>query len=168
MDKLLLEYPWLPKVVAHSKDYGLDWLMMAALALELSGGDPRCRTLDREFLMEHMAPDCPLVAAHWDYTGLPDIEIIDMATRWGLFQILGRVAKENGVFTGRTINFIDIGSNVRAACEIFSRLINDGATTDKAIIYFGADPKRVKTLMHESRASFELLLSITQEMEDEQ
>ena len=159
MDKLLLEYPWLPKVVQLSKDTGLDWLMMSCLALELSGGDPRCRILDKKFMLETLGPDSPLVAGRWD-NNLPDIRVIDLSTRWGLFQILGRVAEEQNVFTGRLINFTDIGANVRAACQLVRNIIQDGGTEDDAIKYFGADPERVRSLMNESRDSFDVLLNI--------
>jgi len=162
MDKLLLEYPWLSKVVSLSKDNGLDWLLMVCLALELSGGDPRCRTLDSDFLLEHMGADCPLTARHW-YNGVPDVELFDLATRWGLFQILGRVAVEKSIYSGRFINFIEAGSNTRAACMLMTSIINNGGTIDDGIRYFGADPSRVYRLMNESRESIEVMLHITEE-----
>jgi hypothetical protein len=161
MDKLLLEYPWLPKVVSLSKDHGLDWLMMACLALELSGGDPRCRTLDGEFLLSELGPTNPHFAMHW-HNSVPEIKLVDLATRWGLFQILGRIAVDNQVFTGRIINFTDIGANVRAACLLAQKVITNGGTIDDVALYFGADPDRIRALMDESRASVELLLTITE------
>jgi len=159
MDKLLLEYPWISKIVTLSKDVGLDWLMMTCLALELSGGDPRCRTLDKEFLFDTLGPDSPLFAGYWDQ-GMPSINVIDLGTRWGLFQILGRVAVETGAFTGRLINFTDIGANVKAAVTIARNTIQKGGTEEDVIKYFGADPNRVYALMNESRHSITILLTI--------
>ena len=161
MDKLLLEYPWISKMVSQSKEYGLDWLMMSCLALELSKGDPRCRMLDREFMLEHMGPDCPLVAARWS-NGVPDIQVQDECTRWGLFQILGRVAIDKGLYSGRLINFIEAGSNIRAACILAQDILQkDDSTVDDVILYFGANPRMVYALMEESRASVSMLLEIT-------
>lgn len=173
MDKLLLEYPWLPKVVSQSKEHGLDWLMMACLALELSGGDPRCRTIDHDFLINNLGESATdmSIQEQWvkvptaieDEVGLaPQVDIYDRATRWGLFQILGETAIARGIFTGRMINFTDIGANTRAACLLFWEVIQKGGTTDSAIIYFGADPKQVRALMAESRASITMLLNLTE------
>lgn len=159
MDKLLLEQPWLPKVVELSKAAGLDWLLMACLALELSAGDPRCRNIDREFVSDQLGPDSPLFSKHWE-DGIPSVKLVDLGTRWGLFQILGRVAEEKGYFTGRLVNFTDIGANTRAACEMFSNVIQEGGTEEDAIRYFGAEPDRVYKRMQESRDSVEILLHI--------
>jgi len=167
MDKLLLEYPWIPKVVSLSKDHGLDWLLMACMALELSEGDPRCRTLDREFLVSELGAVNPHYTQHWK-GGLPDTKITDLATRWGLFQILGRIAVDNQVFTGRIINFTDIGANVRAACLLAGNILNKGGTEDDIIKYFGADPERVRALMSESRASVNLLMNISASITEEE
>ena len=169
MDKLLLEYPWLSKVVSQSKEHGLDWLLMACIALELSGGDARCRTGDNVFLLSKLGPDNPNVAAHWtefEEGVMPDVYLTDRATRWGLFQILGQVAIDSGVFTGRLINFVDIGANVRAACLLAQNVINDNGSTEDVIRYFGADPDRVCALMQESRGSIELLLNISAQAEE--
>lgn len=170
MDKLLLEYPWLNKVVSQSKEHGLDWLLMASIALELSGGDARCRTNDNVFLLTKLGPDNPNYAAHWeeiDESMMPDTYLTDRATRWGLFQILGQVAIDSGVFTGRLINFVDIGANVRAACLLTQNVLNDNGSTDDVIRYFGANPERVYALMEESRESIILLLNITEQADGE-
>ena len=172
MDKLLLEYPWLPKIVSLAKDHGLDWLMMACLALELSNGDPRCRTLDHSFLINELGESATDLAVHDQWvkvpTGIdeevglaPEVAIYDRATRWGLFQILGEVAIGRGIFTGRMINFTDIGANTRAACLLAQDIINKGGTLNDIINYFGADPVRVLRLMDESRRSIMLLLDLT-------
>jgi len=171
MDKLLLEYPWLNKVVSQSKEHGLDWLLMACIALEVSGGDARCRTEDNVFLLAQLGPDNPNVAAHWtefDDNVMPDTYLTDRATRWGLFQILGQVAIDSGVFTGRLINFVDIGANTRAACLLAQNVINDNGSLDDVMLYFGANPDRVYALMAESRASVELLLNISKEAEGDE
>ncbi len=171
MDKLLLEYPWLNKVVSQSKEHGLDWLLMSCIALELSGGDARCRTADNVFLLAKLGPDNPNYANHWQDMGdgiySPDTYLTDRATRWGLFQILGQVAVDSGVFTGRFINFVDIGANVRAAWLLAQNVLNDNGSIDDVIRYFGADTKRVYSLMKESRESVGLLLNITEEVDDE-
>lgn len=170
MDKLLLEYPWLNKVVSASKEHGLDWLLMSCIALELSGGDARCRTADSAFLLSQLGPDNPNYAEHWndiEDSSLPDAYLTDRATRWGLFQILGQVAIDSGVFTGRLINFVDIGANVRAACLLTQNILNDNGSTDDVIRYFGADPERVYALMEESRESINLLLNITEQADSE-
>lgn len=166
MDKLLLEYPWLNKVVSASKEHGLDWLLMSCIALELSGGDARCRTEDNVFLLNELGPDNPNFAGHWETVNesmMPDTYLIDRATRWGLFQILGQIAVDSGVFTGRLINFVDIGANVRAACLLAQNVLSDHGSTDDVILYFGANPDRVFSLMEESRESIGMLLNITEE-----
>jgi hypothetical protein len=171
MDKLLLEYPWLNKVVSASKEHGLDWLLMASIALELSGGDARCRTADNVFLLAKLGPDNPNYAEHWQDMGdniMPDTYLTDRATRWGLFQILGQVAIDGGVFTGRLINFVDIGANVRAACLLAQNVLNNNGSIDDVIRYFNAHPDRVYSLMQESRDSIDLLLNISKNAVEEE
>lgn len=185
MDKLLLEYPWLPKVVSHSKEYGLDWLLMASIALSVSNGDPRFRTIDNDFLFDELNTDNPHVAMHWDKVqrivheetednpaeiatiDLPQINVIDLATRWGLFQILGRVARDNQAFSGRMINFTDIGANVRAACILASRAFAKNESADDVILYFDANPAHVYELMEQLRISTTRLLTLSADTEEE-
>jgi len=181
MDKLLLEYPWLNKVVSQSKEHGLDWLLMACLALELSGGDPRCRTLDAEFLAKELGESATDLAISEQWikiplaiegdeaiiTSVPNVNIYDRATKWGLFQILGETVIARGIFTGRMINFVDIGANTRAACFLFEEIIRKDGTERDAILYFGADPDRVYTLMEETRKSIRILLDINATEEEE-
>lgn len=167
-NKLLLEYPWLPKVFEMSKEHGLDWLRMASMALILSGGDPRRREIDWDFLDAKLGPDNPKHTLDYGAGETPSIDIIDRATRWGLFQIHGQAAIDLGAFTGRLINFIDIGANTRAACTIMASLLKDGMTVEEAERYFGVDSSLVDEQVDGLKQSISMLLRVGEDAQEEE
>lgn len=158
MHKILLEYPWLPKMLEFSREYELDWIHMSAMAILLSEGDPRKRVLDIDFMLEQFGPDSPISAMHWS-DGMPNIYIVDLCTKWGLFQILGAVAIDRG-YSGRLINFIDHASNIKMACQISLDIIRSGKTMEDVEEYFLLKHNDVVALMSQIRSSLQILLDV--------
>ena len=159
--KLLFEYPWFHKLVETCKEYNLDWLRMSAIALELSGGDPRFRAIDYEFLYSKLGPDNPSYLGYFDEDLNPSVEVIDRATRWGLFLIHGEAALKLG-FNGKLINLIDIGLNTKLACKIMSELLTklDSQAAEK---YFGVDSTNIDARVSALQEQIQLLTSIASE-----
>jgi hypothetical protein len=122
-NSLLFERPWFPTVFRLCKENGIDWLRICAIAIIASGGDPRYRIIDWDFLHDRLGQDNPVY--NQDYTDdNPDAELVDRATKWGLFQIYGQIAKEQG-YEGRLVNLIDVTKNA----QIFSSLMARAITT---------------------------------------
>ena len=159
MSKLLFEYPWLPRVFEMSKETGLDWLRMSAIALLLSEGDPRKRVIDYVFMQGSLGPESPLFAAQYDTEQRADIDLIDRSTRWGLFQLHGQVAVESG-FSGRLINLIDIGANTRIACALLVEALKTREIQDAERYVFEVDPAAIDEVVGDLKQSIELLTQI--------
>lgn len=132
---LLFERPWFPTVFRICKENGLDWLRVCACALLRSEGDPRARTVDWEFINDKLAIDNPIYAGDYE-DGQPNIDLVDLGTRWGLFGIHGKSARDLG-FTGKLVNLLDVTKNAQIFSSMYARAIA-AADTGGA-----SDPPRV-------------------------
>jgi hypothetical protein len=159
--KLLLEYPWIYKLFEQSKEFSLDWLRMAAMSIELSNGDPRHRSIDWDYLRDKLGPENPLYAQYYNDLD-PSIEVIDRATRWGLFAIYGELAFYYG-FNGKLINLTDIGLNVRLACRMMHDLVDKFNDVKQAEAYFGADPEAIDKRAELLKQELRVLTSLSEE-----
>lgn len=106
--KDLFEEQWFPQLFRKCKEIGLEWYRVAAIIYIKSGGDVQKRTIDWDYLNDRLSPDNPAFSALYDEDGNPNTTLIDRATRWGLFQILGDVAVKYGYSDKR--NFLGLAS----------------------------------------------------------
>lgn len=140
--KLVFEYHWFPKLVSICRSMGLNCIRMAAHAIALSEGDARKREIDWDYLEEYMGADNPLFAIYYEDNGQPSRHVIDLATRWGLFQVHGRLAQSWG-WSGRAINLIDATKNIQVACKMVADGIHVLETRIKTLEQKG-DPESLR------------------------
>lgn len=119
----VFEEQWFTPLFKACKDAGLEWPRMAAIILLKSNGDPNLRVIDWEYIYNNLNADNPLYAGFWscDDMNVPNIEIIDRGTKWGLFQIRGERAIRAG-YKGQILGLASIGANIKLAT---SMLVNE-------------------------------------------
>lgn len=121
-DLFLHEKVWYSKVCKAAREVGLDWLRLCAAAEVLSDGNPRARNLDWDFIEEYIGPNNPVFSTMYDEQSRPSMDIIDRGTRWGLFQITGQVAIDNG-HTGQLVNLTTPENNIKVICHLLIKNI---------------------------------------------
>lgn len=117
ISRSLLEEQWLPQLVRMCHSAGLDWLRMVAIAYLVSDGNPFKRIIDWHFIKEHLGPDNPIALPYYDSEGMPEIELLERGTRWGLFQIHGQVALDHG-YKGHLVGLSSVGASIKMAVTI--------------------------------------------------
>lgn len=108
---------------SKDNDCALDWRRMAAIIYLLSNGDISKRTIDWDFLNENLGPDNPTLLPFYDNEEMPTIEVIDRATRWGLFQIRGDTARQMG-YEGGFLGLASTGANIKFGIKIFQESLD--------------------------------------------
>lgn len=109
---------------SDDNDAPLDWRRLAAIIYLLSDGDIGKRVVDWEYLSNRLGPDNPTVLPFYDDEEQPTIEIIDRATRWGLFQILGDTARRMG-YQGQYLGLASVGANLKFGLRIYRDTLDD-------------------------------------------
>lgn len=104
-------------------DYPLDWRRMAAIIYLLSDGNVSKRVIDWEYLYENLGPDNPVILPYYDDEERPTIEVLDRATRWGLFQIRGDRARQLG-YQGGFLGLASIGANIKFGTKLFHEVLD--------------------------------------------
>lgn len=122
--RLLFEERWFTPLFRACKEAGLDWLRMSAIARILSGGNPQMRTIDWDFIGAKLGPDNPLLAGAYDESERPSEEIIDRGTRWGLFQVHGEIAQQNG-YKGQFAGLTSIDAGIKAGVALMKRALDE-------------------------------------------
>lgn len=122
--RLLFEENWFTPLFRACKEHGLDWTRMCAIAYLLSGGDASARRIDWNYITDKMNPENPLAVAMYDDDGNPSEELIDLGSRWGLFQVLGRVARDTG-YKGQLPGLASVGAGIKAGVELMVGAIRE-------------------------------------------
>jgi hypothetical protein len=141
----LFDRLWFPKVFKIAREAGLDWIRMCAIIEVLSNGDPRTRNLDWGFINEFMGSESPVFGPMYYDNGEPSIDIIDKGTRWGLFQIIGQVAVDNG-HTGQLVNLTVPENNIKVACYLLVKHINDIEAKLRKEFKPGEEPESIQKM----------------------
>jgi hypothetical protein len=124
VNKLFMEFQWIPALFKACKEEGLDWLRMAAIVIIKSGGDSSLRIIDWIYLYDTLGPDNPNFLPMYDEDERPTIELIDRATKWGLFQIHGQHAYDMG-YKGQAMGLSSVGSSIKLGIIVISKAIED-------------------------------------------
>jgi hypothetical protein len=163
--RLLFEEQWFGQLFRTCKEYGLDWLRMSAAAYVLSGGDVAKREVDWEYLEDRLSPDNPIRLPSYDDAGRPQLDLIDLATRWGLFQVHGDKAVSQG-YKGQPAGLASTGAGIKAGVVAVAKRLERRAEgsvetvreAERAALL--VDPESIDEKVEELRAQIGALLEI--------
>lgn len=165
----LRDYKGYIKLAALSKN--IDPSLLAALLITESEGKTFAARFEPAFHRKYIKPrDKAFLKGHWpQWTSDPDGELkerLDRSTSWGLGQIMGQTARENG-FAGNylchlcdpVVN-IEMTASILAKCYAKAALVDSEDIVRRAFLYYngGADkdyPNRVFKNLAKGRSIIE-------------
>lgn len=126
-------------IKAKALKHGLDWRLVAAICQTESGGNAWAIRFEPQYKWFWKIEECAKAAKASE----PTMRSMQ-ATSWGLMQVMGAVAYENGFPKNQFVTRLLVPSeSIEYGCRLLSKLWNREHQTDRMIASYNAGSVRV-------------------------
>lgn len=150
-------------IVENARRYQLNPKLIAAVIYQESKGEARACRYEKNFFnryIKNKAKSDLLGHVPKEHICTLDTEMMLRATSFGLMQIMGETARENGFDSDHLLDLVDPEENINLGSRLIHKFLQDTGTLEKALLrYNGGEAYPPRIIKHMDSGDADYLLA---------